>query len=442
MLMAGGCAQIGFPSGGAKDSLPPQLIKAIPADKTTGFEARRISFLFDEYVEVRDLQKNLFISPPPRVNPVISYNLRTVTVQLKDTPLPNTTYNYYFGEAIRDLNEGNPLRDFSYVFSTGNAIDSLTLGGRVLLAETGLADSTLTVMLYRNPEDSAVMKDKPDFLARLNAKGEFLFNHLPSGTFRLYALKDQDGSRNYNSAKELFAFFPQPVKPGGQESLPVFYAYAEEKDVAAPAKAKSELDKKLRVTASLPEGLQGLDESFLVLFNNPIQQIDTATIWLADSNQTRLKTLFQWDSTRRRLSVQAAWQPGMGYHFIVSKEALADSSGNRLLKDDTLHFRTRKESDYGRVMLRFRAADSDTSRVLQMIKGDQIAYSFPVLAGKFSSNRILPGEYTLRILSDNNHNGQWDPGHFKSGRQPEQAITIQQRLSVRADWDNERDISY
>jgi hypothetical protein len=132
----------------------------------------------------------------------------------------------------------------------------------------------------------------------------------------------------------------------------------------------------------------------------------------------------------------------MSYHFIVSKDAVSDSMGNRLLKDDTIRFKSRRESDYGRVLLRFNPAASDIPRILQMLRGEQIIYSFPVNGGILSSKRILPGEYSLRILFDTNSNGVWDPGHLSRGRQPEQAITIKQRLSVRADWDNERDISY
>lgn len=442
LVMTGGCAQVGFPTGGIKDSIPPRLIRAIPANNSTGFQSRKIILQFDEYVEVKDLQRNLFISPPPKVNPLVSYNLRSVTIQLKDTPVPNTTYQIYFGDAIRDLNEGNALRDFNYVYSTGKTIDSLTLSGRVLLAETGLPDSTMVAMLYRNPDDSAVSKNKPDFIARLNGKGEFVFSHLPSGSFRLYALKDEDGSRNYNSKTELFAFYPKPLSIQGNEVLPVFYAYAEEKSVKASVTGKPSPDNKLRVTGNLPDGVQGLDEPLVISFNNAPVKVDTPRIWLADSNYVRLKTLFKWDSTRKRLSVQYAWQPGIQYHFIVAKEAVSDSLGNRLSKDDTLHFRSRKESDYGRVLLRFNPSSSDIPRVLHMVRGEEIVYSFPITGGTFSSKLILPGEYSLRILFDANTNGVWDPGNLSGGRQPEQTRTIQQRLSVRADWDNERDISY
>ena len=442
LLMTGGCAQVGFPTGGIKDTIAPRMIRATPANNSTGFQSRKIVLQFDEYVEVRDLQKNLFISPPPKVNPVVTYNLRTITIQLKDTPSANTTYQIAFGDAIRDLNEGNALRDFTYVFSTGKTIDSLTLSGRVLAAETGLPDSTMVAMLYRNPADSAVAKNKPDFLARLNGKGEFVFSHLPSGSFRLYALKDEDGSRNYNSKTELFAFYPKPVSIQANEVLPVFYAYAEEKTVKAAVTGKPTIENKLRVSLNLPEGVQGLDDPLMLVFNNAASKVDTARLWLADSNYSRLKTAFQWDSTRMRLSIGYAWQPGMQYHFIVAKDAVADSLGNRLVKDDTLHFKSRKESDYGRVLLRFNPPSSDIPRVLQMVRDEDIAYSFPVTEGIVSSKRILPGEYTLRILFDANKNGIWDPGNFSKGRQPEQVLTITQRLSVRADWDNERDISY
>lgn len=441
MTTASGCAQIGFPTGGAKDSIPPRLVKATPPSGSTRFSVRRIVLQFDEFVDVQELQKNLFISPPPKVSPVISFNLRTVTIQLKDTPAPNTTYNIQFGDAIRDLNEGNPLRGFSYLFSTGDIIDSLTLSGNLQSAETGLADSTLIAMLYRNLSDSAPATMKPDFIARLNGAGEFRFSNLPSGTFRLYALKDEDGSRTYNSKKEIFGFFERPVRLPEDATVPAFYAYAEERAVPVIPSLKPVPEKKLRVL-NPPDAIQDMNGPLSISFNNPLKDLDTALLYLADSNYKRQDCIMSVDSSRRQVSVSLPWKPGMSYRFIIAKNAISDSAGNLFLKDDTIRFRTRREDEYGRVMLRFNQADSAVRRVIQFLQGNEVKYSFPLQNGKCASNRILPGEYSLRILFDDNNNGIWDPGSLSARRQPERVISIRQKLSVRADWDNERDISY
>ena len=128
-------------------------------------------------------------------DPAIEYKLRTVTVRLKDSLLPNTTYNINFGDAIVDLNEGNILKNFQYSFSTGAFIDSNELSGKVILAETGNTDSTMFALLYRKQEDSTVFKEKPMYVARVDAQGNFRFNNLPAGSFYVYALRDEDGNK-------------------------------------------------------------------------------------------------------------------------------------------------------------------------------------------------------------------------------------------------------
>ncbi|HET9432089.1 MAG TPA: Ig-like domain-containing protein, partial [Chitinophagaceae bacterium] len=151
-----GCANIVPPSGGPKDSLPPLLRKAEPGDSTLNFTGTRLSFTFDEYVEIQNIQQELLVSPTPRNTPVVNWRLNTVTVRLRDSLEPNTTYTLNFGNAIKDLNEGNVLKDFSYTFSTGSYLDSLKLRGNVVLAETGKTDTTMIVMLHSNGADSAV----------------------------------------------------------------------------------------------------------------------------------------------------------------------------------------------------------------------------------------------------------------------------------------------
>jgi hypothetical protein len=118
----------------------------------------------------------------------VDYKLRNVTVKLKDTLEPNTTYSFNFGDIIRDVNEGNIARNFTYAFSTGSSIDYNTYSGKVLEAETGkpYRDSSLLVILHRNLADTAVRKLSPRYFARTNGKGEFTFRNLPQGTFAVY----------------------------------------------------------------------------------------------------------------------------------------------------------------------------------------------------------------------------------------------------------------
>lgn len=158
LLISPGCANIVPPQGGPRDTIPPVLLKVIPGDSSTRFNSKKIDFYFDEYIDVQDPQTQLLISPLPTINPTVDARLRDLSVRLKDSLLPNTTYTIDFGKAIKDFTEGNIAKDIRYVFSTGNYIDSLEIYGKVLLAETGKTDSTLIAMLHTDPEDSAVYK--------------------------------------------------------------------------------------------------------------------------------------------------------------------------------------------------------------------------------------------------------------------------------------------
>src|SRR6185369_6252432 len=131
------------------------------------FKGNSIRFQFDEYVKLENLNENLIINPPAEKYPVIDSKLRTVSIKIKDTLQPNTTYTFNFGNAIRDVNENNPFKGFSYSFSTGSYIDSLELSGTIVDAETGMPDSTLLILLHSNPDDSAIAKEKPRFITRV-----------------------------------------------------------------------------------------------------------------------------------------------------------------------------------------------------------------------------------------------------------------------------------
>ncbi|MEP7236498.1 MAG: Ig-like domain-containing protein [Ferruginibacter sp.] len=437
-----GCAQIGMPTGGAKDTIPPRLVSASPKLKSTNVTGNKITLTFNEYVELREAQTNVLISPFPKKQPSIDFKLKTVTVKLKDTLLPNTTYSINFGNAIVDNNEGNPFSDFTYVFSTGNQIDSFTLGGKVLIAETGRFDSTIIAMLYRNTDDSAVQKRKPDYVAKLKGDGSFMFFNLPAGKFKVYALGDGDGGKTYNSRKEMFAFEDAPVTVSENTEPVVLYASALEKESLKATAAKSPVKNK-KLVYVLPAGMQGQDllTPFELTFANPLKKFEPAKLILRDSNYKPVPAaVWSIDSSRTKIILTNKWQAGMAYRLIMDTTALSDSADNRIAKADTLRFLAKELEDYGNVVLRFSNLDLAKHPVLQFVQGDQIKNSYRLTTLEWSDKFINPGEYDIRILFDSNNNGRWDPGDYSKKLQPERAITLKEKLGVRANWDNERDI--
>ncbi|MEO5647125.1 MAG: Ig-like domain-containing protein, partial [Chitinophagaceae bacterium] len=229
-IISPGCGQIISPTGGPRDSIPPLLISASPANGTINFKANRITLNFNEYISLEQLQENLIVSPTPFSSPYIDYKLKTVTIKLRDTLQANTTYTINLGNSIRDLNESNPLGDFRYIFSTGSVIDTLNFSGNVILAESGNTDSTMLALLYKDLDDSAVYKRKAAYISRLDAKGNFTFRNLPGGTFRLFAIKDRDNGRTYNSPLEVFAFSDTLIRVSENTTPVLMYAYAEQRE--------------------------------------------------------------------------------------------------------------------------------------------------------------------------------------------------------------------
>ncbi len=444
-LFCGGCAQIGIPTGGAKDTLAPVLIKANPADGSRNVTSNKITLEFDEYIDVTDLQQNLIISPLQNRNPSIVASPRSITLKFRDTLLPNTTYNINFGNAVRDINENNVLKNLTYVFSTGITLDSLTLKGTVTLAETGEYDSTMIVMLYRNAVDSTVQKKKPNYVAKVNSDGSFNFTNLPSDNFKIYALKDGDGGKTYNSGAEIFAFTEKEVSPKDGREINLF-AYAEKdapanQNTSAAASVKRVLDKKLRVTNNILSS-KDLLEPLELTFSNPLKILDTNKIYIVDTFFNKIPAVrYLQDSTASKLTIATKWQPEMPLILIINKDAAEDSAGTKLAKTDTIRFITKRNADYGKLVLRFNNIDFTKNPVIQFTNGNIVKYSYPITSTEFKNNMFPPGEYGVRILYDKDKNGKWTPGNYSKKIQPELVVALPQKLGVRADWDNEREIN-
>ena len=230
ILVLYSCANIIPPGGGPRDSLPPVLIKAVPADSSLHFKANRITLTFDEYVQLDPQSLSTIItSPNPVQQPFAQSHLQTVTVRLKDSLEPNTTYSINFANAIKDVNEGNPYKNFTYVFSTGNHIANGELSGKVQIAETGTSDSTLIVILHKDLNDSAIKKERPYYYTSLDSGGNFHFHFLAYGKYNVYVLPN-DYTKKYDDSTKIFAFLNEPVTIDSTASQPLtLYAYNEYK---------------------------------------------------------------------------------------------------------------------------------------------------------------------------------------------------------------------
>jgi hypothetical protein len=451
-----GCASIVPPTGGPRDSLPPVIVTLDPRDSARLFAEKKITITFNEFVQVDEPQKNLIINPTPKVNPVITIKLKTVTVAIKDTLDPNTTYSYDFGNAIKDLNEGNIFRNFRYVFSTGTSIDTLEIGGRVLIAETGKADSTLVVMLHKNMDDSAVVKEKPRYVARVDTAGYFRLRNIAPGTYRLYALKDEGGQRRFLSKEQLFAFADSAVDSRSGKHDYMMYAFLE-KDTGTgkftsslptvpqkrPPPQKDRGEDRLRFQTNLASGMLDLLENFQFDFTpEPLRKFDSSHVLFTDENFKPLTGYhFKMDTSQKKVELVYPWVENTKYNVIIDTAFAEDTLGRHILKTDTILIQTKQNSDYGAVRFRFIGLKMSENPVLLFIQADDIKYKYVFKNNTFYAPLFRPGEYELRIVSDRNKNGEWDTGQFfGEHRQPEQVLRIKRKINVKANWDNEIDV--
>lgn len=218
LMVFSNCARVSSPSGGAKDTLPPIVIKTKPTYETKNFNAKRIQFKFNEYIKLNNIYKKIVVSPPLKyrleIKP-LGTPTKKITLKIKDTLRKNTTYVFNFGNSIVDNNESNPLKNFKYVFSTGNVIDSLKLIGSVAYAASRSMAKNITVALYHADStytDSIIYKAKPVYIGNSMDTVTFQLTHLRAGKYYMVALADSNGDYQYQPKKERIGFHKKPIQ--------------------------------------------------------------------------------------------------------------------------------------------------------------------------------------------------------------------------------------
>lgn len=207
------CARMGNPDGGWYDETPPKVLGATPADKATEVKAQKVKISFDEFVKIDNPTENVIVSPPQLQAPEIKATGKSIEVKLLDSLKANTTYTIDFSDAISDNNEGNPLGNYTYSFSTGAEIDTMEVSGYVVAAENLEPVKGILVGLYANLADSAFEKQPMLRVSRTDSRGHFVIKGVKRGTYRVYALQDVDGNYQFNQKSEMIAFNHELIKP-------------------------------------------------------------------------------------------------------------------------------------------------------------------------------------------------------------------------------------
>lgn len=234
------CANPLAPTGGPRDTLPPKVVVMTPVYGTKNFNQKRIYIEFDEYIKLKDQQKEFYVSPFMDKKPLLTMRGRGVQIDIKDTLLKNQTYALNFGGSITDNNEGNPLNGFRYVFSTGDEIDSLVMSGMTADAYTKDSTSKTFILFYDAkidsiPEyDSTVLKYKPLVVGRAENNGIFIAENLKPMDYRIYALEDKNNNEKYEPGVDKIGFLDTTYNPLNMPDFNIWFDTTRKYLVADP----------------------------------------------------------------------------------------------------------------------------------------------------------------------------------------------------------------
>lgn len=207
------CARMGSPDGGWYDETPPKILGTSPANGSDDVNSKKVTILFNEFVKLDNPTEKVVVSPPQLEAPEVKVSGKRITVALQDTLKPNTTYTIDFSDAITDNNEGNPLGNYTYSFSTGTRIDTMEVAGYVLEAQNLEPIKGILVGLYSNLSDTAFQHEPMMRIARTDGNGHFVIKGVAKGDYRIYALQDMDGNYKFNQPGEKIAFTPEIIMP-------------------------------------------------------------------------------------------------------------------------------------------------------------------------------------------------------------------------------------
>ncbi|MFW6019269.1 MAG: Ig-like domain-containing protein [Bacteroidales bacterium] len=219
-LIVSACATMVPPQGGPRDEDPPEVVETEPPNKSVNIDSRQVRITFNEFVTLSDIQNQVLISPPVKDKPMFQLRGKTLVFDIPENLRSNTTYNIYFGNSIKDLNEGNEIDNYTYTFSTGPYLDSLQLKGRAQKALSEETEAGWVIMLYKENRDSLPMKEMPYYISKTDENGYFHLQNLAPGNYKVFGLDDQNKNYLYDPNSEAIAFKDTLVEPFKPVNLP------------------------------------------------------------------------------------------------------------------------------------------------------------------------------------------------------------------------------
>ncbi|TKC04939.1 Ig-like domain-containing domain [Pedobacter frigoris] len=346
IMLFGGCASIQTPQGGPRDTEPPKMLKMEPENLTTNFKAKKVVIEFDEYFKLQNEFKEFSVSPEMAKPPILKPKGKKLEISFPDTLEMNTTYTLNFGKSIADVNEGNAVKNFTYVFATGPQLDSLSIKGRIINSLTGEPELDALAFILPINRDTLFGKSRPSIYTLTDSSGNYSLNNLRKDTYRLYVIKEKGGDKVYQQATDEVGFLKDSIlltKNLDSMNMKIFKEDATdfrmlEKRLNNDGSITFAFNQKLRKPQVTVIDPKAIDASKKYRFN---KNNDSLKVWLTD---------LSFDSTK----------------IVISDE------GKML---DTASFTRGKKETYARVLT---ATNNIEGRAINPNKPLRLTFNFPI----------------------------------------------------------------
>jgi hypothetical protein len=410
-------------------------------DSMLRFKGGTVSFTFDEKIDASNIVVETYPLLPTTPKAIV--NKKTVSITLPDTALQaNTTYKISFGNSIKDIYEGTTYNNLGFTFSTGDALDSLQITGKVIKAKTGDADTSATVILYPTIiSDTDITIKKPMYACKVDATGSFVIGNLPNKEFYCYAITDVNKNYKYDYPIEALAFLNTTILPVAKLTPITMRTFYEVPDTSAPRFKNLGNDapgSKFTInvdTTNATKRTFDITEPITITTQKKLLNWNASRIRLYVDSVLDETGLVSYDSTAKKLKINIDLQQNKLYKLVLLDSFATDTNG--VCKGNSYTFRTKSDADYGTLKLNYAMQDSKYTHILQLYMADKKIASQTITDSITTFKMLNPGNYTLKIIHDVNGNGVWDNGKYKTEKlQPELVEKYLGDVVIKANWMN------